>query len=100
MIKTRPNTYEIINVSVIKKYQGNGIGKQLVKNAIELCKIKGAHTIEIGTGNSSVNQLALYQKCGFRIVSIDFDYFLKNCTEKLFENGIQCRDMIRLSMDI
>ncbi|WCN36270.1 hypothetical protein [Aneurinibacillus uraniidurans] len=35
-------------------------------------------TVEIGTGNSSIGQLALYQKCGFRIIGVDRDFFIKH----------------------
>lgn len=56
----------------------------------------GFETVEIGTGNSSIDQLAFYQKCGFRIAAIDPDFFIRHYPEPIFENGIQCRDMIRL----
>jgi ribosomal protein S18 acetylase RimI-like enzyme len=58
------------------------------------------HTLEVGTGNSSIGQLALYQKCGFRITGIDYNYFIRHYDEPIFENGIPCRDMIRLAIDL
>lgn len=100
LLPTRPETVELVNVAVAEEHQGRGIGKGLVMNAIQLAKEKGYKTIEIGTGNSSIAQLALYQKCGFRITGIDIDYFIKHYQEKIFEYGIQCRDMIRLSQDL
>ena len=69
-------------------------------NAIEVAKSKGFKTIEVGTGNSSIEQLALYQKCGFRITGVDLDFFIRHYSEEIYENGIQCRDMIRLSKDL
>lgn len=63
-------------------------------------KKNGYKTIEIGTGNSSIGQLVLYQKCGFRITGVDIDFFVRHYQEEIFENGIQCRDMIRLSQDL
>ncbi|KRU18293.1 acetyltransferase [Bacillus pumilus] len=92
------HTVEIMNVSVKESWQGRGIGKQLVRHAIAEAKVAGFHTIEIGTGNSSIQQLALYQKCGFRLTSIDRDFFLKHYDEPIYENGIQCIDMVRLSL--
>ena len=91
---------ELINIAVSENYQGRGIGKQLVLDAINTARKKGFKTIEVGTGNSSIGQLALYQKCGFRITGIDFDFFTKNYPEEIYENGIQCRDMIRLSQEL
>lgn len=92
------HTVEIMNVAVKESWQGRGIGKQLIHHAIAEAKVAGFQSIEIGTGNSSIQQLALYQKCGFRIASIDHDFFLKHYDEPIYENGIQCMDMVRLSL--
>lgn len=100
LLPTRPETVELVNVAVVEKQHGRGIGKQLVMDAIQVAKTKGYKTIEIGTGNSGIGQLALYQKCGFRIIGVDLDFFIKHYSEEIFENGIKCRDMIRLSQDL
>ncbi|MEK4285602.1 GNAT family N-acetyltransferase [Ureibacillus sp. FSL K6-0165] len=100
LLATRPKTMEVVNVAVAENYQGKGIGKLLVMHAVNTAKEKGFKTIEIGTGNSSISQLALYQKCGFRITGIDRDYFIRHYSIEIFENGIQCRDMIRLSQEL
>jgi ribosomal protein S18 acetylase RimI-like enzyme len=100
LLPTRPGAIEIVNIAVSENYQGKGIGKQLLMDAIQRSKAAGYKTIEIGTGNSSIGQLALYQKCGFRVTSVDADFFIRHYEEKIFENGIWCRDMIRLSLDL
>ncbi len=97
---TRPQTIEIVNIAVDESHQGQGIGKDLLRHAISTAKTLGYTTIEIGTGNSSIGQLALYQKCGFRIVEVDLNFFLRHYEEEIIENGIRCMDMIRLSQDI
>ncbi|MEH7236855.1 GNAT family N-acetyltransferase [Bacillus sp. JJ1562] len=100
LLPTRPDTVELVNIAVIETHQGKGLGKQLVMNAIEVAKSKGYRTVEVGTGNSSIGQIALYQKCGFRIIGVDIDFFIRHYSEAIFENGIQCRDMVRLSQDL
>ncbi|MNO80244.1 putative N-acetyltransferase YvbK [compost metagenome] len=100
LLQTRPETVELVNIAVDEKHQSKGIGKQLVYHAIQNASLLGAKTIEIGTGNSSVGQLALYQKCGFRITGIDRDFFIRHYSEEIVENGIKVVDMIRLSLDI
>lgn len=100
LLPTRLNTVELVNIAVAEDQQTKGIGKQLVMNAIQIAKTKRYKTIEVGTGNSSIGQLALYQKCGFRIIGVDLDFFIKHYSEEIVENGIQCRDMIRLSLDL
>jgi ribosomal protein S18 acetylase RimI-like enzyme len=94
------NTYEIVNVAVKVEYQGKGIGRKLIERAILEARRLDASSIEIGTGNSSLHQLKLYQKCGFRITEIDPDFFIRNYEDEIFEDGIQCRDMIRLRLDL
>ncbi|MCC9023615.1 GNAT family N-acetyltransferase [Bacillus nakamurai] len=100
LLKTRPKTVEIVNIAVKESMQNNGIGRKLVEEAMKKAKQMGAATIEIGTGNSSIGQLALYQKCGFRLQAIDHDFFVRHYEEEIFENGIQCRDMVRMYADV
>lgn len=100
LLPTRPETAELVNIAVDEAYQGQGIGKQLVNHAIQEAKRLGYQTLEIGTGNSSIGQLALYQKCGFRITGIDRDFFIRHYSEAIYENGMQVVDMIRLSQDL
>ncbi|MEC0230769.1 GNAT family N-acetyltransferase [Paenibacillus alba] len=100
ILPTRPETIELVNIAVAEDQQGKGIGKQLILHAIEQAKALGFSTMEVGTGNSSIGQLALYQKCGFRIVSVDRDFFIRHYAEDIVENGIACRDMIRLAQDL
>ncbi len=99
LLKTRPKTMEIMNISVYEEYQNKGIGKQLIFKAIEYAKENKVQTLEIGTGNPGTMQMMLYQKCGFRIVGVELDYFRKNHNERIYENGIECRDMIRMRME-
>ncbi|MDN3498310.1 bifunctional GNAT family N-acetyltransferase/class I SAM-dependent methyltransferase [Microbacterium sp. APC 3898] len=73
-----------------------GYGRQLLQHALAESARRGFEFVEIGTGNSSLGQLALYQKCGFRLHAIDPDFFRRNYREPIFENGIECRDMVRL----
>jgi len=100
LIQHNPHTYEIINIAVKEEYQGRGIGKHLIEKAIEEAKKLEARSLEIGTGNSSVHQLRMYQKSGFKIIGIDHDFFVRNYEDEIYEDGIQCRDMIRLRIDL
>ena len=100
LVETSDDTAELINIAGDGKHQGKGIGKALVKDAIQKSKDLGFKTIEVGTGNSSIDQLALYQKCGFRITGVDKDFFIRHYEVEIFENGIQCIDMVRLSKEL
>jgi ribosomal protein S18 acetylase RimI-like enzyme len=91
-----PTSWEIKNIAVSPNVQGRGKGKLLLQEALQTCERRGALEVWIGTGNSSVKQLGLYQKLGFRMVAIDRDFFVRNYSDPIFENGIECRDMVRL----
>jgi len=93
-------TMEIMNVAVHERLRGQGIGKKLVEDAIQVARELGVQSLEVGTGNSSIGQLTLYQKCGFRMEGVIKDFFTDNYEEEIFENGIQCRDMIRLVKEL
>ena len=100
LIDTRPDTMELVNVAVADAYQGRGIGKRLVLHAIQSARSAGVKTLEVGTGSTGVTQLALYQKCGFRMVGIDRDFFLRHYDEPIYENGMRLLDMVRLAIDL
>ena len=99
LTKVDNETNELKNIAVDEKYQGKGIGKQLVLDAIKKAKEAGSKRIEVGTGNSSFSQLASYQKCGFRIIGVDKDFFTKNYDQEIIEDGIRCIDMVRLAIE-
>ncbi|MGD6886784.1 GNAT family N-acetyltransferase [Staphylococcus shinii] len=91
------NKIELVNIAVLESKQGLGIGKKLLANAFDYAKDKGYKEIEVGTGNSSIGQIAFYQKMGFRMCEIDIGFYDRNYTEKIYENGIPCKDMIRFT---
>ncbi|PKL30065.1 MAG: GNAT family N-acetyltransferase, partial [Spirochaetae bacterium HGW-Spirochaetae-10] len=67
---------------------------------IEWAQKNGSRSIVIGTGNSSLTQLSLYQKLGFRMDHIIKDFFTDNYSEPIVENGLLCRDMVVLKRDL
>ena len=91
---------EPANLAVRSDRRGQCIGKRLIYECTRRARIAGARSMYVGTGNASIGQLALYQKCGFRIVGVDIDFFVRNYDEPIEENGIPCRDMIRMRMDL
>ena len=94
--KVNEETVEIANIAVKENMQGQGIGKKLLQFAESQSRKEGFRKLMIGTGNSSISQLALYQKVGFEIIKIENNFFLENYNEPIFENGIQCKHKIVL----
>jgi ribosomal protein S18 acetylase RimI-like enzyme len=90
------NLIEIKNIAVLETHQSKGIGKKLLSFAFSEAKEKGFQDIQIGTANSSISQLALYQKMGFEMDHIIKSFFINNYPEPMYENGILVRDMVVL----
>ncbi|QHT71221.1 GNAT family N-acetyltransferase [Rhodocytophaga rosea] len=91
---------EIKNIAVDSNYQGQGIGKFMLRDATLKAKEQGYKTILIGTANGAIKQLYLYQKEGFEITSIKKNFFVNNYPAPIFENGILCKHMIMLEKQI
>jgi len=47
-----------------------------------------------------VGQIALYERCGFVRCGVDVDYFRKHYPVPFFANGVECRHMVRLRMEL
>ncbi|MCI3880056.1 GNAT family N-acetyltransferase [Acinetobacter higginsii] len=88
---------EIKNLAVDSCYQGQGLAKALIQSAIADSKGENIQTFWVKTGNSSLDQLALYQKCGFRLSHIEPDVF-KDYPEAIYEHGIRCLDQVVLRL--
>jgi len=91
---------EIKNIAVNPDFQGLGIGSFMIKKGLEIAAQKKFKIVCIGTANSSISQLSLYQKLGFEISEIKKDFFIDNYAEPIFENDIQAKHMIVLTKDV
>ncbi|MEC5145572.1 GNAT family N-acetyltransferase [Chitinophaga sp. 212800010-3] len=87
---------EIRNIAVNQAWQGKGLGKILLQDAAQRARANGSRSLFIGTGNSSIAQLYLYQRQGFEISAVRKNYFTLHYDEPIYENGIQCKHMIVL----
>ena len=93
-------TVEIKNIAVKSEFQGKGIGSYLINNVVKVALFNGQKSICIGTANSSVGQLYLYQKLGFEISEIRKGFFTDNYPEPIYEYGIQAKHMLMLTKQL
>ncbi|MDH6365186.1 ribosomal protein S18 acetylase RimI-like enzyme [Enterococcus sp. PF1-24] len=100
LLPTRPEIVEIINLAVAEEFRGQGIATKLIHHVIELAKQENYQQIEVGTGSTGVEQLYLYQKCGFRMSHIEQDFFVSHYSEEIIENGLVLKDMVRLNQTL
>lgn len=90
---------ELKNIAVIEEREGQGFGRQLLQHVIHHARAAGLQRIVVGTGNSSLRELAFYQRNGFRIEGVIRGFF-DGYHPPIIENEIACRDMIRLGLDL
>ena len=95
-IPTDLDTLELRAVAVDPRRQQQGVGKQMLALVPAGLESRGYARTTVGTGNSSIAQIAFYQKSGSRRWAIERDYFTpeKGYPDGLEENGVPLRDMI------
>ncbi len=86
---------EINNISLIPSMQKQGLGTRLLKYTFEKILNRGYSGIVVGSSNASIQNIAFYQKNGFDLQEVWLNYFIDNNYDKIFENGIQCKHMLR-----
>ncbi|GEK31463.1 N-acetyltransferase [Kurthia zopfii] len=91
--------YEIKNIAIIPELQGQGIGKKALRFVERISYDDGAQLMKVGTANSSISNIAFYQKAGYRLDSITHDFFT-DYKEPIFENGIQAIDMLYFAKEL
>jgi ribosomal protein S18 acetylase RimI-like enzyme len=87
---------ELKAVAVDERRQGQGIGTRLLRAVLAELHVRGVQRVVVGTSSSGIGQLAYYQKAGFRLRSVERDYFRRErgYPAGLRENGIPVRDMV------
>lgn len=91
-VEVAPNVVELKNIALRPTYRGKGIGKEMVATALEMYAQKGYKKMIIGTANCSIDNIALYQKMGFRLYDVKKDFFA-SYPKPITEFGIRGVDM-------
>lgn len=87
---------EIKNIAIYEDLHNKGYGKKFIKLICDYYKYKYT-SILVGTADSGIE---FYKKCGFKISHKIKNFFINNYDEEIFDNGIQCIDMIYLEKKI
>lgn len=65
----------ITNIAVLKKFRGNGIGEQLLRESIELCRELAVQTMTLEVRVSNEVAQNMYRKLGFQDGGIRKKYY-------------------------
>lgn len=98
-MKWRDDPCEIMELAIVPEFQKQGLGKQFVTWLIQQARARGKRQVLVGTANSSISNVAFYQKCGFRMDHVRQNYFWY-LSEPSYENGIQIQDMLVFRFDL
>ncbi len=91
---------EIKNTSVATEYQGQGIGKLLLRDAADRAKGRGFKTLIVGTGDASTKLLCFYKKEGFEAYAVKKNFFVDNYPEPIYEKEVRLKDMVMLKKEL
>lgn len=84
MIKSN-DSYEVAKLAVTEKYKKLGIGKRLMKVAIEFARENSTKKIYLFTNHNLIPAINLYKKCGFvQIPLIDNKYIESDMKMELY----------------
>jgi ribosomal protein S18 acetylase RimI-like enzyme len=92
-------TSEILYIAVAADLRGRGYGKQIMQTLQEELSRRRGNVLLVGTANAALENIAFYQKCGFRMFEIRRDYFAY-IQPPISEHGIVLRDMLVLRYDL
>ena len=89
---------EILYIGVDAAARGRGAGRALLDHVAALLPSYGRRLV-VGTASSSLDNLAFYQRCGFRMSGVRRDHFsyVEPGTE---EFGIPLRDMVVFELEV
>ncbi|HEY5001974.1 MAG TPA: GNAT family N-acetyltransferase [Ktedonobacteraceae bacterium] len=90
---------EILYIEVAAALRGRGYGKQIIQALQHELPRRGGRSLLVGTANAALENIAFYQKCGFRMHEIRRDYFAY-IQPPVFEHDIQLRDMLVFRYDL
>ena len=102
-MRWRSDPAEIEELAVAEAQQGRGYGRAIVEALVAEARRRGKRALDVGTPNASIDNIAFYQKCGFRMERIRRDYFAyyeHYYGGPRFENGIEVRDLVMFRREV
>lgn len=88
-------TAELKNISVEPEFQRRGYGSAMMEFLESRCKGRGFSELILGTGETP-QTLGFYESCGYSVFRRERDFFTKNYSRPIIDNGLLLRDMIYL----
>jgi GNAT superfamily N-acetyltransferase len=93
---------ELRYVAVAEAHQRKGIGKAMLADVAEAERGRGTRRLLVGTTNADTGNLDFDQRCGYRLLSIERDYFTpaRGYPPDFVLNGLPAVDMVWMDMEL
>ncbi|MDF1504677.1 GNAT family N-acetyltransferase [Roseisolibacter sp. H3M3-2] len=98
-MRWRDDPCELVELAVAEAAHGRGVGRAVVAWLLEEARRREKSAMLVGTANSSIGNLAFYQKCGFRMDHVRKDYFWYDRSGRS-EHGIPTLDLLVFRYDL
>jgi predicted N-acetyltransferase YhbS len=91
---------EIKNMAVVEAQRGHGVGRALIAEALRIARTESRARVCVATAAADVGDLRFYQRCGFRMLSIERDAFTPETgyERDITIDGILLRDRVWLDL--
>lgn len=96
LMPNNPQEMELKNISIEKKYQGHGYGKEILKYVIRITKMEGFEYLTAKIADTSTQLMEFCKKLKFEEYFIVKGHFIKYYDKPVIENGKQAVDQIVL----
>ncbi|TCC37522.1 GNAT family N-acetyltransferase [Kribbella capetownensis] len=96
------DTAELKSMAVVESRRGAGVGRALVRAALEHCRQNAAKCLLVATAAADTGNLRFYQRQGFRMLSVERDAFVASTgyPSEIIIDGIPLRDRVWLGQDL
>ena len=93
---------ELKSMAVAESRRGTGVGRALVRAALEHCRQNAAKRLLVATAAADIGNLRFYQRQGFRMLRVERDAFMPSTgyPDEIVIDGIPLRDRVWLSQDL
>lgn len=98
----REQEVELKSMAVVAARRGIGIGRTLIEAAVRLAAEAGSSRMVVATAAADVGNLRFYQRCGFRLTTVERDAFTPATAypDPVVIDGIPMRDRVWLAQDL
>lgn len=97
-----PAEVEVKNMAVLPQFQGQGVGRALLAEAVRRAAAAGRSRMLVATAAADIGNLRFYQREGFRMLCVERDAFTPatGYPDPVNIDGILLRDRVWLDRDL